>query len=83
MDAGAEKPVSSSHGDSGGVRGAFVESAVSQPGTAEPPVCSTVSSTVDWMNSEASFWMLVISYIWRNLGYDVVLLDRRAFRNTQ
>lgn len=29
--------------------------------------------TVDWMNSDASFWMLVISYVWRNLGYDVVL----------
>lgn len=28
---------------------------------------------VNWMNSDASFWMLVISYLWRNLGYDVVL----------
>ena len=28
---------------------------------------------VDWMNSNASFWVLVFSYIWRNLGYDVVL----------
>lgn len=28
---------------------------------------------IDWMNSDASFWMLVISYLWRNLGYDVVL----------
>lgn len=28
---------------------------------------------VDWMNSSASFYMLVFSYIWRNLGYDIVL----------
>ena len=25
------------------------------------------------MNTKAAFWVLVISYIWRNLGYDVVL----------
>jgi len=30
-------------------------------------------SGVDWMNSGAAFWMLVISYIWKNLGYTVVL----------
>lgn len=29
--------------------------------------------TVDWMNTGAAFWVLVISYIWRNLGYDIVL----------
>lgn len=29
--------------------------------------------TTDWMNTGASFYVLVISYIWRNLGYDVVL----------
>lgn len=28
---------------------------------------------MDWMNTKASFGVLVISYIWRNLGYDVVL----------
>ena len=27
----------------------------------------------DWMNSDASFWVLVFSYIWKNLGYDVIL----------
>lgn len=30
-------------------------------------------SQVNWMNTKAAFWVLVISYIWRNLGYDVVL----------
>lgn len=27
----------------------------------------------DWMNTDASFGILVLSYLWRNLGYDVVL----------
>lgn len=27
----------------------------------------------DWMNSPAAFWVLVGSYLWKNLGYDVVL----------
>ncbi len=30
-------------------------------------------SGIDWMNTDASFGVLVISYLWRNLGYDVVL----------
>lgn len=30
-------------------------------------------SAVNWMNSPAAFWVLVGSYIWKNLGYDVVL----------
>ena len=30
-------------------------------------------SGLDWMNTDASFGVLVISYLWRNLGYDVVL----------
>lgn len=28
---------------------------------------------IDWMNSDAAFWVLVFSYIWKNLGYDVIL----------
>ena len=28
---------------------------------------------IDWMSSNASFWVLVISYIWKNLGYTVIL----------
>lgn len=30
-------------------------------------------SPTDWMNTEWSFYVLVFSYIWRNLGYDVIL----------
>lgn len=28
---------------------------------------------VNWMGSGAAFWMLVISYVWKNLGYTMVL----------
>lgn len=27
----------------------------------------------DWMNTKYAFWVLVFSYVWKNLGYDVVL----------
>lgn len=27
----------------------------------------------DWMHTDASFFVLVVSYLWRNLGYDIVL----------
>lgn len=30
-------------------------------------------SGVDWMQSKWAFWILVISYIWRNIGYDMLL----------
>lgn len=32
-----------------------------------------LSIHIDWMNTKASFWVLVFSYIWKNLGYDVIL----------
>lgn len=28
---------------------------------------------INWMGSDAAFWMLVISYLWKNLGYTMVL----------
>ena len=34
---------------------------------------STGHEAVDWMNSGYAFWVLVFSYIWKNLGYDIVL----------
>ena len=34
----------------------------------------TLGSTgVNWMGSGAAFWMLVISYLWKNLGYTMIL----------
>lgn len=29
--------------------------------------------SVSWMDSGAAFWMLVLSYLWKNLGYTLVL----------
>lgn len=29
--------------------------------------------SVDWMKTDWAFWILVASYIWRNIGYDMVL----------
>lgn len=34
---------------------------------------SITGEGVRWMDTDASFWMLVISYLWRNLGYTTVL----------
>ena len=28
----------------------------------------SLSMGADWMNTDASFWVLVVSYLWRNLG---------------
>ncbi|MEF9960014.1 MAG: sugar ABC transporter permease [Cellulosilyticaceae bacterium] len=28
---------------------------------------------VDWMKTDWSFWILILSYLWRNIGYDMVL----------
>ncbi|MEG1605032.1 MAG: sugar ABC transporter permease [Clostridia bacterium] len=28
---------------------------------------------VDWLGTDAAFWVLVLSYLWRNVGYDMVL----------
>lgn len=30
-------------------------------------------SDVDWMHTDAAFYVLVFAYLWRNLGYDMVL----------
>lgn len=29
--------------------------------------------TVNWMNGDGTFWILVGSYIWKNLGYNIIL----------
>ncbi len=29
--------------------------------------------TINWMNTEAAFWILVLSYVWKNLGYNIIL----------
>jgi len=43
-------------------------------GTAFEKVLTLIGlQTTDWLNSGASFWVLVLSYLWRNIGYDMVL----------
>lgn len=32
-----------------------------------------MNATIDWMNSDCSFYILVASYIWKNIGYTMVL----------
>ena len=36
-------------------------------------LCSLGISTVSWMNGSAAFWILVGSYIWKNLGDNLIL----------
>lgn len=31
------------------------------------------ASNVDWMNSKYAFWILIFTYIWKNLGYTIIL----------
>ena len=33
----------------------------------------TGHAAADWMNTGYAFWVLVFSYIWKNLGYNIVL----------
>ena len=28
---------------------------------------------IDWMSSSAAFWVLVLTYVWKNAGYDMIL----------
>ena len=28
---------------------------------------------IDWMGSSAAFWVLVLTYVWKNAGYDMIL----------
>lgn len=30
-------------------------------------------NAIDWLSSDAAFWVLIISYLWKNMGYTVVL----------
>ena len=30
-------------------------------------------SPVDWMNGATAFYVLVFSYLWKNIGYDIIL----------
>ena len=42
-------------------------------GTLNHVLCLLGAEGTDWMNTGYAFWILVFSYLWRNMGYDVVL----------
>lgn len=31
------------------------------------------AEAIDWMNTKYAFWVLVFSYVWKNIGYNIVL----------
>ena len=44
-----------------------------QKGLVNSALLSFGGNGVNWMGSGAAFWMLVISYLWKNLGYTMIL----------
>lgn len=42
-------------------------------GYANAILCSFGNYDIDWMGTGMSFWILVGAYVWKNLGYNVVL----------
>lgn len=36
-------------------------------------ICSLGGHAVDFMGTEAAFWVLVFTYVWKNAGYDMIL----------
>ena len=44
-----------------------------QNGLLSKGVMALGGQSVDWMKTDWAFWILVASYIWRNIGYDMVL----------
>lgn len=43
---------------------------------------ATAGGKVEWMTTSASFWVLVLSYLWKNLGYDMILWMGRPCRDS-
>ena len=46
---------------------------LSQKGLVNGALLALGGTGVNWMGSGAAFWMLVISYLWKNLGYTMIL----------
>lgn len=43
-------------------------------GLANQALAASGLSAVDWLNSPASFWVIVILALWKNTGYNVIIL---------
>ncbi len=44
-----------------------------QKGLLNSLLLSAGAQPVDFMNSEAAFWVLIFTYLWKNSGYDMIL----------
>nr|WP_301335111.1 sugar ABC transporter permease [Holtiella tumoricola] len=44
-----------------------------QNGLLSKGIIALGGQSVDWMKSDWAFWILILSYLWRNIGYDMVL----------
>lgn len=44
-----------------------------QNGLLSKGILALGGQSVDWMKSDWAFWILILSYLWRNIGYDMVL----------
>lgn len=44
-----------------------------QNGLVNGLICSLGGHAVDFMGTEAAFWVLVFTYVWKNAGYDMIL----------
>ena len=64
--------ISASNGHSSCFCGNFMESTFNGQGLWNHFLEMLSLKSIDWLNTKATFWVLVISYIWRNLGYDIV-----------
>ena len=80
----AEISVSFSNGDPGGCRSAGMENdllgrRIPERRAFDAPYAARGRRGTDFMGTGAAFWVLVFSYLWKNLGYTVCAL---AGRNT-
>lgn len=65
--------ISGAHGDPGGFGCADLAAFVSQNGYFSGLLHMFGMQSQDWMDTGFAFWILVFSYVWKNLGYNVVL----------
>lgn len=62
-----------SHGDPRGKHCDFWKVLFAKNGLVNGLICSLGGHAVDFMGTEAAFWVLVFTYVWKNAGYDMIL----------
>lgn len=68
-----ENGISGAHGDPGGFGCAIWRLLFHQNGYFSGLLHMFGMQSQDWMDTGFAFWILVFSYVWKNLGYNVVL----------